>query len=842
MVIGKGSGGSTVKLPGGGSIGSGGYKPPTTPTKGGGTGSTTIVPVTNPFTGQTTTGAINTGGGGGGGRGGSSGGGSSGGSSGSTTIVPVTNPFTGQTTTGAITPPAQTGNTLTSQLKSTPSTTSGNYISSYGSLNAQVQPTNMGGEYHQGTPQSIMPKFIGVKTDPALIVAYNKPDWRYQSGGTYTNAGTSMYGYTPAENLSPGQLAYAVDVAAGINPKYAGKPTDIKISYAASDISGNIQQSFQEGINSGQIAYSTEEEKVIVNKQAQQEFNTQFGEQSKFLSTAGYQGQGSFAIPTFKEQAIKYGIVGAEVGATIVAPELAGGYFLIKGLAKSELKTTNIMGKDILYPTEGASILGGVGGMYLGFGAESFKLTKGALEEAKWSVATPTYIRNEAGDVIAKVSASRTIASEEASQFAEYNIVMGKGGTADMFGTTESGQSILLKKGSEYFTGQTFGGTGKVTTTIVSDFLPVSKSTKPIFAGFKGWNIEGSGKFIKNVAGRGESLVFPEGTQIGAGSYYITNKATGMTKTYPFWSASKETTTEFGEQGIAVFGGKPIRTVFGSGEGKILGTIESKGLVFPTGFEESTLGLGRSGSVIESGGSSGGVLKQVVNNKIVSDIEQANLFTASKGISENVGSTALKEAVGVTQKQFMKTPRAFALASNQALIQTTKQDVSPAFDFGTMQLQETRTSAYTIPGMETAVKTREDTGYAFFQPQAFDTTQKQIQKSGYGFGTPSVPVFATSGFGFGYTPPPFAFPSMQFDEFGRGRKFKSRKIKYKYQPSFTALAFGITGKPIKFNVGGDEAYVPFRPIIASGRSKKQKKDNSVLGLFNMKRNKKLGFW
>jgi hypothetical protein len=70
--------------------------------------------------------------------------------------------------------------------------------------------------------------------------------------------------------------------------------------------------------------------------------------------------------------------------------------------------------------------------------------------------------------------------------------------------------------------------------------------------------------------------------------------------------------------------------------------------------------------------------------------------------------------------------------------------------------------------------------------------------------------------------PPFSIPSL-FPEPGGRRRYKPKKPKYKYQPSFAALTFGIKGKPLKFNVGGETAYGPFRPIISSaGKTKSMK--------------------
>jgi len=123
------------------------------------------------------------------------------------------------------------------------------------------------------------------------------------------------------------------------------------------------------------------------------------------------------------------------------------------------------------------------------------------------------------------------------------------------------------------------------------------------------------------------------------------------------------------------------------------------------------------------------------------------------------------------------------------------------------------------------------------------TWQPQVPKEELTQSQTFKPFIPTPSYGGGgYEPPfeflpnllpPFSMPSF-FPESGRGRKYKSKKMKYKYQPSFASIQFGIVGKPIEFNVGGETAYGSFRPII--GKSKKQKAFNQ----FKMPKMKGLG--
>lgn len=482
---------------------------------------------------------------------------------------------------------------------------------------------------------------------------------------------------------------------------------------------------------------------------------------------------------------------------------------------------------------EGLSFYGGtklgsqvVGQFDIGTKAVSLK----ELKKQPFKISTPSYIKNERGDIYAVVFGERISSSGKAKQTVEYTTLISKGGRPDRLGITESGSNILLEKGFEKYYGQTTFNRGKVTTKLTTKIFNkefTTQSVVPFKAGFRATPLDITSLTIGNKNLRS---VFPEGTSASAGNFYVTTKK-GF-KTSGFYSIAKET-----PEGISILGGRPTKALLGFKGIKLQGKVDYLGSVLRTGYPEVNLPkeLGGTGSRPSSSGNG-----LQLDFKPSSILQEATGKTANAFIIKEAGAQGFKVApsiysgTGLYERTDLTSylPKGGSKFSSR-LIEGSSTRINPGL-FNIQGLYSTKTNTRLFTPTATSITNLGKTNSALFTNSQSTQGQRNNLASAFGLGSSQIQeqgqsykldLPTASGLGFTYGGKfdfGFGFPdSQQFSGYAEPqRKKRGRKSPFNIAPSFTGIVgnFKITN-PIK--VSKTFGVTPFqtRGLLVGKKSK-----------------------
>ena len=590
-----------------------------------------------------------------------------------------------------------------------------------------------------------------------------------------------------------------------MNPKYIGVYGDKAISQVSSDI---IHGNNQAKINTGEMPYTgTEEETAQLQALAKQQYTEEFGKVQAIKAPT------TQLIQTSEESKYFFG------KGAIMAAE--AGVFYGVGETETGMALRDIFGGGVKmgsYTDESLTVKNWANLKIAELKATPIELKLPSAELAKY----------EQGSVF-RIFGEKLTPYGLAKQEMNFALTATKGTLGEVTMASESGIPTVIEKGKTY--SSSFIRGGESTTTLVNPFnLEKMKPFTKEFAG--GLRFTQFGEGFKLVSPKTKmSAMFGEDVKSAVGTGYIKiGKQTGVTE-FKLAGLVKETPESY-----LVAGGTPS---------KVTARMLPSGELAPLKVKSS---LGSYGTIAKLPETEVGADYFSIQGTGAKTITSSETGLSQIQIPKSITGTAAKEVSLVASY----TEQAAA-----KLLPTIETKGTSAFT-GTGQLLKTSTAQkqqfYTgdlemdFQQVDEGVRggliqitpqiqvTPQKTLAGTWQPQVpkEELTQSQtfkpfiptpIAPTGAGYEMPIFPMEPIL--------PPFFLPNFEIDN-GRGRKYKSKKMKYKYQPSFASIQFGIVGKPIKFNVGGETAYGSFRPII--GKSKKQKAFNQ----FKMPKMKGLG--
>jgi len=642
-----------------------------------------------------------------------------------------------------------------------------------------------------------------------------------------TNIGKQVFGQSfDVSKMTAGEARVLADIKSGVSPSLVGLPTNVQVLRISEAAAAEAQRKIQARIDTGELAYGTEEEKAhvmeLARKQYQDELTKWESQYEKMSRARELYGSATYQSNPLKTGA-KIGFIGATAALTspaIVGYEAAllssstlGGYMI--GSSAPKIITAfnpNLTLKERVF----SGVSGGLsvsGGAY--FASYAIGPTQSSLL-SRWNVRDlikdleiqPIKITgkelyaSEKGSYF-KILGERSIGS--AKQEINYRLAVFRNVRPDVIKLSESNLPVVIEKGGETYPFVLKGGTSKVT---VYDFV----SDKIISSIEK---IPASGRIV--AFGEGMRLFRPlqegkigmefKGVTTGSGSLYLRIPGKEGFKTFKLFGGSKDLGKSY-----SVFGASPTKVIFSDGKIIVRGRVTSYGEIIKQPIfneEELKTIIGKKGlsdlSSMKQSAWISNIQSTIQSQKyktsptvligpVTSEIGKQQVASISASLIEKAsaeslslsGTIASVNLLGLQEKQ------------KQLLVQ------SPAMNFKQAQrsILATAETEATAAGQRTASNTIFGLGTGQAQ------LSEQIPQRSPQFQFPTIPITPAPTI-----PPEFKFdPSLLFPKlkkFGFEEALKSGKIRIRklrrYVPSVEALFKKIRGKkpksPITLAIG-----------------------------------------
>ena len=477
-------------------------------------------------------------------------------------------------------------------------------------------------------------------------------DFRQIASGTLISPGFIPYVGFDYNKITAGEYTYISRLKEGQGTELAGAFTEKSVSDIISGrVSNQVNAIYQNRINTGELKYSTPEEKSYVNELATAVYNKEFREQSQFIAKQNLQISKGVYQPL---NPASVAITGIKIAAAIAItnPTISAQLF---GTGGGGLQMLSIVQGGSLY-YKGANIAlspqfsleerkKGLGKALVGLGSIGYFYSIGSelttaynikqlnleLSKQPMKISGKELYQTDKGGYY-QIFGERTLKGGTATQRIQYNLPVLRNIKNEVYGISESGQRVLLEKGSEWQNFFIKAGTSQTNFyDVFSD--KVFKYTQQ-FGGYGRVVSFGTGSAFGKEYTSSEGLKSRQIlTDFEAGSGSGALRIKGEFKPFKFGGLSKEFDT-----GYSVIGTSPKKIRYGTEGIKIFGDISAFGTIekAPIFSLDSSIfvtkGRGIRDIVTESGAlkSVGEITTQKLTKPLVSPIVETTIKASTE--------------------------------------------------------------------------------------------------------------------------------------------------------------------------------------------------------------------
>jgi hypothetical protein len=620
-----------------------------------------------------------------------------------------------------------------------------------------------------------------------------------------------------------------------MNPNLTA-PSSVFTERLGQDISKDIEKelkgSYQSRVDRGEdISKVTED----YNKEFTETFEKEIGSekvQRQLRQKEAFDKSVGRAYRDPTDELKKLGTGSLDVGVSLLGPEVSAPYFAGKGIyktSKGSKKDILLAEKDIfgntsvpLYPSVATkSKETKEGELYLGFAGLSAlgipgALTKRAgqeqlkdLAKQRFTISGKEMFKTDSGNVI-KFRAERSIGSaKEEVDFLSTQLKINKG---SIYGRSETGQDILLKKGDQFTSFFITKGKSRIRAVNPID-QNIKIDLKQTFGG--GGRARSADKLF---IGNNKFRVGRDDLKGSYGSGYLEFGKSGKLNKFNFLGGSRQ------QGGFTKVLGADVRKVrfsdrisirgrlTGIGEIKMLPKTSQADFIIGSG---SKSGFPKPSLTQDFGGSdviSANVLRQVSKQTpTFFKVPKETFRTTTRAASRAVPRTSQSQSFNNQIKQDMRTGFKGFNAASSMTGQTQREPktitgfgslVSPTFRQGSRDLQIPIQAQMNAPILKEFTR---------------QTPRGLIPFSG---GKASYNPFGkTTGFGFGFG----KMPNFSLTDYGRsGTRGSNAMFKGQYNPNVASRVFNIKAFKIPKSYFRGAGGITIRPLITSRRRRKRR--------------------